>query len=104
MIPVAAVAVANGGTTGARRIMSIKRILVPIPGFVEDFSEIDMAVAAAKPLEAHVEAMFVSVPSPAPRSIAASDLTYGRATVLAAQINRYAEEQEKRAQQARERF
>lgn len=84
--------------------MSIKRILVPLPGFVEDFSEIDMAVSAAKALEAHVEAMFVSVPSPAPRSIAASDLTYGRATVLAAQINRFAEEQEKRAQQARERF
>jgi nucleotide-binding universal stress UspA family protein len=84
--------------------MSIKRILVPLPGFVEHLGEIDMAVSAAKALEAHVEAMFVSEPSPAPRSIAASDLTYGRATVLAAQINRYAEEQEKRAQQARERF
>jgi nucleotide-binding universal stress UspA family protein len=84
--------------------MSIKRILVPLPGLIEHLSEVDMAVSAAKALEAHVEAMFVSEPSPAPRSIAASDLTYGRATVLAAQINRYAEEQEKRAQQARERF
>jgi nucleotide-binding universal stress UspA family protein len=85
--------------------MSIKRILVPLPGFVEHFSEIDMAMAAAKALAAHVEVMFVSEPAPIMRTnINASEMSYGRATVLAAQVNWYAEEREKRAQQARERF
>ena len=85
--------------------MSIKRILVPLPGFVEHLSEIDMAMSAAKALAAHVEVMFVRVPPPVTRtSVGASEMAYGRATVMATQINRYAEEQEKRAQGARERF
>ena len=85
--------------------MSIKRILVPLPGFVEHLSEIDMAMSAAKALAAHVEVMFVRVPPPVTRtSVGASEMAYGRATVMATQINRYVEEQEKRAQGARERF
>jgi nucleotide-binding universal stress UspA family protein len=83
--------------------MSIKRILVPLPGFVEQFGELDMAVSAAKALAAHVEVMFVKEPAPVTR-IGTSEMTYGRGTVIAAQINRYAEEQEQRAQQVRERF
>jgi nucleotide-binding universal stress UspA family protein len=85
--------------------MSIKRILVPLPGFVENFSEIDMAMSVAKALAAHVEVMFISEPPPPPRAnMGASEMSYGRAMVTAAQINWYAEEREKRAQQARERF
>jgi nucleotide-binding universal stress UspA family protein len=85
--------------------MSIKRILVPLPGFVEHLSEIDMAVSAAKALAAHVEVMFISEPPPVTRtSVGASEMSYGRSTVIAAQINRYAEEQEHRAQQVRDRF
>ncbi|MPZ40205.1 MAG: hypothetical protein GEU95_19540 [Rhizobiales bacterium] len=84
--------------------MSIKRILVPLPGLIEQFSEIDIAMAAAKALAAHVEVMFVSEPPPVTRAVSGSEMAYGRGTVVAAQINRYAEEQEKRAQQARDRF
>ena len=85
--------------------MSIKRILVPLPGFIEHFSEIDMGVAAAKALEAHVEVMFIGEPPPVMRStVTASEMAYGRSMVAATQINWHAEEQEKRAQQARERF
>jgi nucleotide-binding universal stress UspA family protein len=85
--------------------MSIKRILVPLPSFVEHFGEIDMAVAAAKALEAHVEVMLVREPPPVMRpGMGASEMAYGRGTVIAAQINRYAEEQEQHARQVRERF
>ncbi len=83
--------------------MSIKRILVPLPGFVDHFSEVDMAMSAAKALAAHVEVMFISEPPPVTRAVAPSEMSYGGAMVAAAQT-KYAEEQERRAQQARERF
>ena len=83
--------------------MSIKRILVPLPGFVDHFSEVDMAMSAAKALAAHVEVMFISEPLPVTRAVAPSEMSYGGAMVAAAQT-KYAEEQERRAQQARERF
>jgi hypothetical protein len=46
------------------KIMSIKRILVPLPGSVGHTAEIDMALSAAKTLGAHVEALFISQPTP----------------------------------------
>src|SRR4029450_3815351 len=54
----------NGGTAGGSKIMSIKRILVPLPGSVGQTGEIDMALSAAKALGAHVEALFISQPPP----------------------------------------
>ena len=85
--------------------MSIKRILVPLPGFVDQFSEVDMAVSAAKALAAHVEVMFISEPPPVTRArVVPSEMSYGGAMVAAAQTNLFAEEQERRSQRARERF
>jgi hypothetical protein len=49
---------------GGSKIMSIKRILVPLPGSVDQTGEIDMALSAAKALGAHVEALFISQPPP----------------------------------------
>src|SRR6266542_6790428 len=57
----------NGGTAGGSKIMSIKRILVPLPGSVDQTGEIDMALSATKALGAHVEALFISQPPPVTR-------------------------------------
>jgi len=81
--------------------MSIKRILVPLPGAVAHDSEIDMGLTAAKALGAHVEALFITEPVPPPR---ASDIRYGSSTAAAVQVNWHAEEREKLANDARERF
>ena len=48
--------------------MSIKQILVPLPGSVDHRGEIDMALSAAKALSAHVEALFISEPLPPPNA------------------------------------
>src|SRR5437588_12917336 len=40
--------------------MSIKRILVPLPGSASHTGEIEMALSAAKALGAHVQALFIS--------------------------------------------
>jgi hypothetical protein len=42
--------------------MSIKRILLPLPEFANHAGEIDMALAAAKALGAHVEALLITEP------------------------------------------
>ena len=62
--------------------MSIKRILVPLPGSVDHTAEIDMALCAAKALRAHVEALFISPPRPAMRDeVSVRETAYsGRAT------------------------
>jgi nucleotide-binding universal stress UspA family protein len=69
--------------------MSIKRILVPLPGSVGHTAEIDMALSAAKALGAHVEALFISQPPPVTAAVAS---------------NRYAEERDRIARDARERL
>src|SRR5438128_9141654 len=79
----------NGGTAGGSKIMSIKRILVPLPGSVGHTAEIDMALSAAKALGAHVEALFISQPPPVTAAVAP---------------NRYAEERDRIARDARERL
>jgi nucleotide-binding universal stress UspA family protein len=82
------------------KIMSIKRILVPLPGSVGHTAEIDMALSAAKTLGAHVEALFISQPTPVTVS------EYGGRTAAGA-LTSYAEEREERdriALDARERF
>jgi nucleotide-binding universal stress UspA family protein len=79
--------------------MSIKRILIPLPGSVAHQSEIEMGLTAAKALGAQVEAMFITEPAP---PIHSSDVRYRSAAAL--QINLYAEERERLAAAARERF
>ena len=83
--------------------MSIKRILVPLPGSVGHTAEIDMALSAAKALGAHVEALFISQPPPATRG-GVSVSEYGGRTAIAASINWSAEERDRIARDAREGF
>ena len=86
--------------------MSIKRILVPLPGSADHSGEIEMALSTAKALGAHVEALFISEPPPPPipRSRMGGDMGYGRMTAAAEQVNWVAEERERLVQEARERF
>ena len=86
--------------------MSIKRILVPIPGSVDHSGEIDTALSAAKALGAHVEALFISEPPPPSRVRTAigEGYAYGGGTAAAAQVDWFAEERERRAREGRERF
>lgn len=86
--------------------MSIKRILVPLPGSVAHAGEIDMALAAAKALSAHVATLFITQPPPKTRGgVNVSEIAmYGRATATVPTTNWYAEEREKSAREARERF
>jgi len=73
--------------------MSIKRILVPLPGSAGHTGQIETALSAAKALGAHVQALFISQPPPDTRS----DVTRGGLnvtetgrTVTAASVNWYA--------------
>src|SRR6202521_2741204 len=93
-------------SAGGSTIMSIKRILVPLPGSVDHTAEIDMALSAAKALGAHIEALFISPPRPAIRGgVSVGEIaSYGRATAAVAPLNLYAEERDKIARDARERF
>jgi nucleotide-binding universal stress UspA family protein len=79
--------------------MSMKRILVPLPSSVDATSEIDMALSAAKLLDAYVEALYILEPMPVP-------FTGGSQTArLAARpATSLLEEQEKRTQERREQF
>jgi nucleotide-binding universal stress UspA family protein len=86
--------------------MSIKRILVPIPGSIDHSGEIDIALSAAKALGAHVEALFISEPPPSSRvrTAVGEGYAYGGSAATAAQADWFAEERERRAREARERF
>ena len=82
--------------------MSIKRILVPLPGSASHAGEIAMALSAAKALGAHVQALFISEPPPVRRgSVTVSEL--GRTASLAS-VNWHAEERERIARDTREVF
>lgn len=83
--------------------MSIKRILVPLPGSVDHAAEVDMALFTAKALGAHVEALFISAPPPPPRRTGVADYYAGR-LAIAQPLDLYAEESERHAREARERF
>ncbi len=82
--------------------MSIKRILVPLPGSVDQTGEIDTALSATKALGAHVEALFISQPPPVTRG-GVSVSEYGGRTAAVAP-NWYAEERDRTVRDARERF
>lgn len=90
--------------------MSIKRILVPIPGSfdngVNHAAEIDMALSAAKALGAHVEALFITQPPPATRGgVNVSAMSYsGSAAVAAAPNHWFVEERDRISRDAHEKF
>ena len=82
--------------------MSIKRILVPLPGSASHTGQIETALSAAKALGAHVQALFIKQPPPVARGgLMVSEL--GR-TATVASVNWYVEEQERNARDAREAF
>src|SRR5207247_9669209 len=92
-------------TASQEALMSIKRILVPLPGSASHTGQIETALSAAKALGAHVQALFISQPPPDTRSgVTRGSLSVtemGR-TVTAASVNWYAEERERNARDARE--
>jgi nucleotide-binding universal stress UspA family protein len=65
-----------------------------------------VALAAAKALGAHVEGFFISEPPPPSRvrTVMGEGYAYGERTAAAAQVDWFAEERERRARDARERF
>ena len=75
--------------------MSIKRILVPLPGSASHTGQIETALSAAKALGARVQALFIRQPPPDTRSgVTRGSLSVtemGRA-VSAASVNWYAED------------
>jgi nucleotide-binding universal stress UspA family protein len=82
--------------------MSIKRILAPLPGSVDQTSEIGMALAAARLLDAYVEALCITEPMPTP-----SRLNVAQGGYVAAPPRPdtwLAEERERRAQEQRDQF
>jgi nucleotide-binding universal stress UspA family protein len=79
--------------------MSIKRILVPLPGSAGLTGQIETAVSAAKALGAHVQALFISEPPPVTRG----GLTVTEMARTATDpVNWHAEERERTAREARE--
>lgn len=81
--------------------MSIKRILVPLPGSAGHTGQIETALSAAKALGAHVQALFITEPSPVSRS-ALTVTEMGR--TVTAPVDWHAEERERTARDAREVF
>ena len=87
--------------------MSIKRILVPLPGSASHTGQIETALSAAKALGAHVQALFISQPPPDMRSgvtRGSLNVTEIGRSVSAVSVNWYAEERERNARDAREVF
>jgi nucleotide-binding universal stress UspA family protein len=81
--------------------MSIKQILVPLPASADHAGEINMALSAAKILEAHVEALFINRPPPT----GGGDVRFTRGAIIAAaSLDLGAEEQDRTARAAQERF
>jgi nucleotide-binding universal stress UspA family protein len=83
--------------------MTIKRILLPLPGSADHSSEISMALSAAKALGAQVEALLITDPPPRTPARVSPGIDYAR-TAAATQVNWYAEERERFAHDARENF
>ena len=82
--------------------MSIKRILIPLPGSAGHTGQIETALSAAKALGAHVQALFISQPPPVTRG----GLTVAEMgqTATVASVNWHAEERERTPRDAREVF
>jgi nucleotide-binding universal stress UspA family protein len=81
--------------------MSIKRILVPLPGSAGHTGQIETALSAAKALGAHVQALFISEPPPVTRGgLTVTEM--GRTATVP--VNWHAEERERNTRDAREVF
>src|SRR5260370_42224502 len=76
-------------------LMSIKRILVPLPGSAGHTGQIETALSTAKALGAHVQALFISQPPPVTRG----GLTINEIgqTAAIASVNSHAEARERTA-------
>jgi len=82
-------------------LMSIKRILVPLPGSAGHTGQIETALSAAKALGAHVQALFISEPPPVTRGgLTVTEM--GRTATVP--VNWHAEERERTTRDAREVF
>src|SRR5438552_12384272 len=96
--------VATGrGMHGGSKAMSIKRIFLPLPGSVDNAAQMDMALTAAKALDAHVEALFISEPPPPARTTRATQI-YAERLAVARPLDLYAEERERLTREGRDRF
>jgi nucleotide-binding universal stress UspA family protein len=85
--------------------MTIKRILVPLPGSAEFSAEIDLALTVAKAMGAHVEALFIAQPPPSPRgAFSVGDIYSAHGSAALAPLSPFAEERERQAREAREQF
>ncbi|MEH2539910.1 MULTISPECIES: universal stress protein [unclassified Bradyrhizobium] len=82
--------------------MSIKRILVPLPGSASHTGQIETALSAAKALGAHVQALFISEPPPPVTRGGLTVTEMGRTAAIP--VNWHAEERERAARDAREVF
>ena len=85
--------------------MTIKRILVPLPGSAEFSAEIDLALTVATAMGAHVEALFIAQPPPSPRgAFSVGDIYSAHGSAALAPLSSFAEEGERQAREAREQF
>jgi nucleotide-binding universal stress UspA family protein len=85
--------------------MTIKRILLPLPGFTVHFGDTDLAMSVAKAMGAHIEALFIRPPAPSPRSgLTDSDVYPYRGSLALLSRDPFVEERERLVQEAREQF
>ncbi|WP_162914523.1 universal stress protein [Desertibaculum subflavum] len=84
--------------------MSIKRILIPLPGAIDHTSEVAMGLSVAKLLGAHVEALHIADPVPASPGMGMIQGNYGARVAAARPIGWAVEEREKALQEKREQF
>jgi nucleotide-binding universal stress UspA family protein len=85
--------------------MTIKRILVPLPGSATHSGETNLAMTVAKAMGAHVEALFISQPPARLRTgVSDSGTYYVQGSVALAPQNEFIEYREKHAREAREQF
>lgn len=84
--------------------MSIKRILVPLPGSIDHTSEVEMGLSAAKALGAYVEALHIVEPLPSTPVIGAPQGGYSARVAAARPMSWAIEEREKASQEKREQF
>lgn len=82
--------------------MNIKRILLPLPGTGDHGSAIETALVTAAALQGHVEAQFTTERRQPAQG--AEPEGWGYQALAATEVNWYAEERERHAHDARERF
>ena len=85
--------------------MTIKRILVPLPGPAAYTAETDLALSVAKAMAAHVEGLFISQPPISLRAgVIGSDISYVRGSVAVALKDDFIEQREGHERRAHEQF